>query len=181
MSSANLDLFSWHPPAEPPVEAEPPPEPARKRRRRLDDESARGRRRTVATRQREKVLAVLREQHPHAVSHAAICEAVSTNRASHRIRELVHDGWAIEGAGTLGLDQGSQTQLYRLRTLERGEPRIKHLGLKVLWDQEGLKVGLHRDIDGDLPEEVLLALARRIEGMVREELTPLLEAWESEE
>jgi len=135
----------------------------------------------VATRQREKVLGVLREHHPHAISHAAICEAVSTNRASHRIRELVHDGWEIEGAGTLGLDQGSQTQLYRLRSLTRGEPRTKHLGLKVLWDQRGLKVSLHRDIDGGLPEERLLALTRRIEAMVREDLTALIDAWEAGE
>ena len=146
-----LDLFGWKPES---------PEP----------EGDRQRHRAVAGRQRALVFEVLRAAYPHPVSHATICEKVGTNRASHRIRELIQAGWQIEGAGALGLDAGSQTQLYRLASLERGEPSIKYLGLKVLWDQDGLRVSLHRDIDELIDRRRLQALARRIERLVREEL-----------
>jgi hypothetical protein len=175
-----LDLFSWRPPEPEPepeptaAEVEPPRLHARLRRSKVrpeeEEDHHRTRRRSVAGRQRELVFQVLRSAYPHPVSHATICEKVGTNRASHRIRELIQDGWSIEGAGVLGLDAGSQTQLYRLSSLERGDRQVKYLGLKVLWDQDGLKVNLHRDIDDIVDGRTLTRLARRIEVLVREEL-----------
>lgn len=135
-----------------------------------EEETHRERHQAVAGRQRALVFEVLRSAHPHPVSHASICEKVGTNRASHRIRELIQAGWQIEGAGTLGLDAGSQTQLYRLASLKRGEPSVKYVGLKVLWDQDGLKVSLHQDIDEVIDKNTLRNLAHKIEQLVVDEL-----------
>lgn len=151
---------------------EPVPQPASasKKKGGKDDETHRVRRRSVAGKQRLQVFKVLRDAYPHPVSHALICKKVKTNRASHRIRELIQDGWQIEGAGILGLDAGSQTQLYRLSSLDRGQARLKFLGMKVLWNQEGLRVKLHRDIDDVVDPQTLQSLARKVEALVREEL-----------
>ena len=151
------------------------------RRPKKDEGGHRVRRRSVAGKQRQQVFQVLRTSYPHPVSHALICEKVGTNRASHRIRELIQDGWRIEGAGVLGLDAGSQTQLYRLASLERGPPQVKYMGLKVLWDQTGLKVGLHRDIDDVIDPQTLQELSQKIEALVREELEERIAALTYEE
>ena len=58
-------------------------------------ESAQERRATLARNQKERVLAALRDAHPHAISHAEICARIGSNRASHRIRELVREGWLL--------------------------------------------------------------------------------------
>jgi len=159
------------------LEDEPKAKSKQKVRRPKKDEAGhRVRRRSVAGKQRQQVFQVLRSSYPHPVSHANICEKVGTNRASHRIRELVQDGWSIEGAGVLGLDAGSQTQLYRLASLDRGAPQVKYMGLKVLWDQSGLKVGLHRDIDDVVDPRTLQELAQKIEALVREELEERISA-----
>ena len=134
-------------------------------------ESAQERRATLARNQKERVMAALRDAHPHAISHAEICARIGSNRASHRIRELIREGWLIEGAGALGLDPANQTQRYRLTSLSPGKPQLKHLGLRVVWDEEaGLEVSLHRDINGMIDRATLEVLARRVEALVQAEL-----------
>jgi hypothetical protein len=126
--------------------------------------------------QKARVLQALFEAYPGAISHAEICTHIGSNRASHRIKELVDEGWKIVGAGVLGLDEGNQTQLYRLSTLDRGRSYRKHVGMKVVWDDDGLRVSLHRDINGEIDRTSLEVLARRIKRLVEAELGPRLGA-----
>ena len=132
--------------------------------------SAQERKGAVARNQKERVLRALQDAHPEAISHAELCARIGANRASHRIRELIREGWQIEGAGSLGLDPANQTQRYRLSSLSPGKPQLKHVGLKVLWDDDGLQVSLHRDINGEIDRTSLEVLARRIHELVEAEL-----------
>ena len=139
---------------------------------RAEKDSAR--RSTVAASQKKRVLQALKDAHPDSISHAEICARIGANRASHRILELIREGWQIEGAGTLGLDTANQTQLYRLSSTVPGKPRLKHVGMKVLWDEEGLSVSLHRDINGLIDRATLEVLARRVQQVIHDELGPRL-------
>ena len=138
-------------------------------------DAARIRGSAVADTQKARVLQVFFEVYPGSISHAEICERIGSNRASHRIKELVDEGWKIVGAGVLGLDEGNQTQLYRLSSLDRGESYCKHVGLKVVWDDAGLRVVLHRDINGEIDRTSLEVLARRIKALVEAEMGPRLD------
>ena len=128
------------------------------------------RRSNSAASQKKRVLQALQDAHPEPISHAEICARIGANRASHRILELIREGWQIEGAGTLGLDAANQTQLYRLSAKTPGKPRLKHVGMKVLWDEDGLSVSLHRDINGAIDRVTLEVLARRIQQVIHDEL-----------
>lgn len=141
-------------------------------------EAAQDRRALVAATQKERVLQALRDAHPEAISHAEICAKIGANRASHRIMELSREGWQIEGAGTLDLDPANQTQLYRLGSLTPGTPHLKHVGLKVLWDADGLSVSLHRDINGRIDRVSLEVLARKVHQLVERELSARLDGEE---
>lgn len=133
-------------------------------------EAAKDRRLLVAATQKERVLQALRDAYPDAISHAEICARIGANRASHRILELIREGWQIDGAGTLDLDPANQTQRYRLSSLEVGKQHLKHVGLKVLWDEDGLSVSLHRDINGSIDRVTLEVLARKVHQLVQREL-----------
>jgi len=141
-----------------------------------DGMAARARGAAVSDTQKAKVLQVLFETYPDAISHAGICTRIGSNRASHRIKELIDEGWQIQGAGVLGLDEDSQTQLYRLHTLDRGRSYCKHVGMKVVWDDVGLRVSLHRDINGEIDRTSLEVLARKIERLVHADLAGRLES-----
>jgi hypothetical protein len=134
----------------------------------------------VAETQKQRVLDALRDVHPAAISHAELCARIGANRASHRILELIREGWQIEGAGTLGLDPANQTQRYRLSSTTLGQPKLKHFGLKVLWDDEGLSVSLHRDINGAIDRASLELLARRVAALVEGELSARLAGGEEQ-
>jgi len=138
-------------------------------------EEARERRSLVAATQKQRVLEALRDAHPDTISHAEICARIGANRASHRILELIREGWEIEGAGTLNLDPANQTQLYRLSSLQPGKLKLKHVGLKVLWDEEGLSVSLHQDINGTIDRVTLEVLARKVHRLVEAELAGRLD------
>ena len=135
-----------------------------------DGAAAKARGAAVADTQKARVLQALFEAYPSAISHAEICEHIGSNRASHRIKELIDEGWQIQGAGILGLDEQNQTQRYRLATLDRGQVYRKHVGLKVVWDDAGLRVSLHRDINGEIDRTSLEVLARKIALLVDDEL-----------
>ena len=132
----------------------------------------------VSDTQKAKVLQVLFEAYPDAISHAEICARIGSNRASHRIKELIDEGWQIQGAGVLGLDESNQTQRYRLSTLDRGQSYRKHVGMKVVWDDDGLRISLHKDINGEIDRASLEVLARKLERLVHAELAPRLEGGE---
>ena len=136
-----------------------------------DGASARQRGAAISDTQKARVLQALMEVYPDAISHAEICERIGSNRASHRIKELIDEGWKIEGAGVLALDESSQTQRYRLSSLDRGQSYRKHVGMKVVWDDVGLRVSLHRDINGEIDRTTLDVLARKIHAMVEQELS----------
>jgi hypothetical protein len=137
-----------------------------------EDDSAR--QTAAAVSQKKRVLQALKDAHPDPVSHAEICARIGANRASHRILELIREGWQIEGAGTLGLDPANQTQLYRLSSETPGKPRLKHVGMKVLWDEDGLSVSLHRDINGAIDRVTLEVLAGRVQQVIHDALGPRL-------
>ena len=139
-----------------------------------DGAAARARGTAVSDTQKARVLQVLFEAYPDAISHAEICIKIGSNRASHRIKELIDEGWKIEGAGILGLDEANQTQRYRLATLDRGQSHRKHVGLKVVWDDAGLRVSLHKDINGEIDRTSLEVLAQKIARLVEAELGPRL-------
>lgn len=143
-----------------------------------DGTAAKARGVAVSDTQKAKVLQALFEAYPDAISHAEICERIGSNRASHRIKELIDEGWKIQGAGVLGLDESNQTQRYRLSTLDRGESYRKHVGMKVVWDDAGLRVSLHKDINGEIDRTSLEVLARKLERLVHAELAPRLEGEE---
>ena len=107
--------------------------------------------------QQAAVLAALIEAHPESISHAELCERVQTNRVSHRIAELQAEGWQIEGGGVLPLDVATNTQLYRLVSLDRAaEPDRKLLGLTVRWTlDDGLSVSIHKDAAGEVSPAAL--------------------------
>ena len=138
-------------------------------------EEAAARRSAIAATQKQRVLEALRDAHPESISHAEICARIGANRASHRILELIREGWQIEGAGTLNLDPANQTQLYRLSSLAPGKPKLKHVGLKVLWNEDGLSVSLHRDINGTIDRVTLEVLAQKVHRLVEAELAGRLD------
>jgi hypothetical protein len=139
-----------------------------------DATAAKARGVAVSDTQKAKVLQALFEVYPDAISHAEICARIGSNRASHRIKELIDEGWKIQGAGVLGLDLSNQTQRYRLSTLNRGESYCKHVGMKVIWDDAGLRVSLHKDINGKIDRTSLEVLARKLERLVHDELATRL-------
>ena len=67
-----------------------------------DGAAARARGTAVSDTQKARVLQVLFEAYPDAISHAEICIKIGSNRASHRIKELIDEGWLPEDAGLWG-------------------------------------------------------------------------------
>lgn len=136
---------------------------------------AQQRAREVRQPQQEQVLQVLLDAYPNTISHAEICARIGSNRASHRIKELIDEGWQIEGAAELPLDEDSQTQLYRLASPDLQPPIRKHVGFTVRWTEDaGLTVSRHRDCNGAVPTARLKLLATRIKALVQDELHDLL-------
>jgi hypothetical protein len=125
--------------------------------------------------QQQRVLEVLLEAYPSAISHAELCERIGSNRASHRISELVDEGWPIEGSGVLPLDADTQTQLYRLREPFRGLADRKYAGFTLRWTEDkGLTVSVHRDCNGPIAPERLEAIANVLAASLAEELRDLI-------
>lgn len=136
---------------------------------------ARERAEEVRQPQQEQVLQVLLAAYPHPISHAEICQRIGSNRASHRIKELVDEGWQIEGAAVLPLDEDSQTQLYRLVSTQLSHPLHKHVGFTIRWTQEvGLVISRHRDCNGVIPTARLKLLAARLQALIEDDLRDLL-------
>lgn len=124
--------------------------------------------------QQQRVLDALFAAYPDTISHAALCQRVGTNRVSHRIMELRLEGWQIDGLGVLSLDEETQTQLYRLTSVEKEVGARKLAGWTIRWDtEEGLRVSLHKRLKSVLPQARLTAVIPRIEALLREEFPEL--------
>ena len=137
-----------------------------------DDEApeATRRREEVRMPQQQAVLEALMGAYPHPISHADLCERVGTNRASHRIAELIAEGWQIDGLGVLPLDAASQTQLYRLATIEKDTAVYKDAGWTIRLTSEGLRVNLHKDLSGRIPPAQLAAVTGKLYRLLYAEL-----------
>ena len=127
--------------------------------------------------QQQRVLDALFSAYPNTISHAELCKRVGTNRVSHRIAELIAEGWQIDGLGVLPLDEETQTQLYRLTSVEKDTRTRRLAGWTIRWDTaQGLRVSVHKRLSSSpLPRARLAAVVPRIEALLREEFPELVQ------